>query len=203
MAASPERTPRIAPVPRGTWSQEAIDATAPMMPPAGTVYAERRRQRGGAGGVNALALLVRNPPLAKAFMTFNRHLLYESRIDERLRELIVLRVSWVLRSEYEWGQHVVVAHQCGINADEVARVREGPEAEGWSELDRAALRATDTLLASGDVDDVAWEALSAALDDETVLELVFTVGAYATLAMAFNVARLPLDEGLEGFPGGG
>lgn len=191
---------RIDPVPQGTWSQEAIDATAPMMPPPGSIYAERRKQRGGAGGVNALALLVRHPPLAKAFMTFNRHLLYESRLDERIRELIVLRVSWLLRSEYEWGQHTVVARQCGITDDEIDRIREGPDTPGWSTLDRAVVAATDALVTSGTLDDAEWAELAEHYDDEAVLDFVFTVGAYATLAMAFNVARLPLDEGLDGFP---
>ena len=192
-------SPRIAPVPQGTWSQEQIQAVAPMMPPAGTVYAERRAKRGGAGGNQALALLVRNPRLAEAFLTFNRHLLYESGLEERTKELVILRVSWLLNSEYEWGQHVLVARQCGIGEGEIDAVAAGPDHHSWTDEDRALLRCVDGLIGSGQVDDATFATLRSRYDDETLLELVFTVGGYATLAMVFNFAGIPLDDGMEGF----
>ena len=194
-----EHAPGIAPVPQGAWSKEQIRAVAPMMPPEGSVYAERRAQRGGAGGNKALSLLVRNPGLAEAFLTFNRHLLYESELDERTKELVVLRVSRLLNSEYEWSQHEVVARQCGIDDEEIQAVWEGPDHDSWSTEDRELLRCVDDLIRTGQIDDAALTGLQTRYGDETVLELVFTVGAYATLAMAFNVARLPLDDGMEGF----
>lgn len=200
MAATPEPEPRILPLPRSEWGQEEIDALAPMRPPAGSTYAKRREERGGAGGVSALALMLRNPAACKAFMEFNRHLLYESSLDERLRELVVLRISWQLRSEYEWGQHVPVARECGISDEEIGRITEGPGAHGWSAFDRAALRATDGLLADGRIDDESWAVLADSLDDAALLDLVFTVGGYATVAMVFNAAHLPLDPDIEGFP---
>ena len=201
MAVSPEDRPtRIPPTPQGEWSREAIEAVAQMSPPPGSVYAERRKQRGGSGGVNALALLVRHPPLAQAFLGFNRHLLYETALDERTRELLILRVSHRLGSPYEWGQHVPVALACGITPDEIDRVALGPGADGWSAVDAAVLAATDGLLRDGDIDEATWAVLADAFDEPTLLDLVFTVGGYATLAMAFNAARLPLDESMTGFP---
>ncbi|MDG2029099.1 MAG: carboxymuconolactone decarboxylase family protein [Acidimicrobiales bacterium] len=200
MAETPEPAPRIAPLPRSEWSRAEIDALDPMIPPPGSVYAERRKERGGAGGVNALALLVRHPSLARAFLEFNRHLLYESSLDERTRELVVLRVSWALGSEYEWGQHVPVALEAGISAEQIQWIIEGPDAGGWSALDAAVLRTADALLADGQVDDEAWSVLAAHWDDAELMDFVFTVGGYATLAMAFNAAELPLDADLEGFP---
>lgn len=201
MAETPESArPRIPPLPRREWGQAEIDALDPMIPPPGSIYAERRKERGGAGGVNALALLVRHPTLAKAFMGFNREILYESSVDERSRELLVLRLSWQYQSPYEWAQHVPVALQAGITEDELARVRVGPDAPGWSTFDAALLRATDSLLAAGDVGDADWAVLAETWDETTLLEFVFTVGGYATLAMVFNAAQLALDDGLEGFP---
>lgn len=171
-----------------------------MTPPPGSVYAQRREERGGAGGIGALALMLRNPAACRAFMEFNRHLLYESSIDERLRELVVLRLAWVLRSEYEWGQHVPVARECGLSEQDIDRIIEGPDAAGWSAFDAAALRATDGLLADGHVDDASWATLAARLDDAAMLDLVFTVGGYATVAMVFNSAGLALDPDIVGFP---
>lgn len=191
---------RIAPLPRREWGAEEIDALAPMTPPPDSTYAKRRAERGGAGGVGALALMLRNPAACRAFLEFNRHLLYESSIDERLRELVVMRLAWVLRSEYEWGQHAPVARECGLSDADLDRIIAGPDADGWSILDAAALRATDGLLASGEIDDASWATLAEHFDEAALLDFVFTVGGYATVAMVFNAAGLPLDADIEGFP---
>lgn len=194
--------PRIPPRPAREWDRTVMDAIDQMTPPPGSIYARRREERGGAGGVNALALLARHPALAKGFMTFNRHLLYESGLDERTRELVVLRVARLCRSPYEWAQHVLVAEQLGMSPAEIDRVLAGPEADGWTPLEAAVLRAADQLIDHADVDDDTWAVLAAALDHAGLLDLIFTVGGYATLAMAFNASRLPLDPDLRGFPEG-
>ncbi len=170
-----------------------------MIPPPGSVYARRREKRGGAGGVNALALMLRNPAACKAFLEFNRHLLYESKLNERVRELVVLRIAAKMGSEYEWAQHVPVALECGFKPDEIEQLRIGSELDSWPEFDRALVAATDGLLADGDVDDATWATLAERLDDAALLDLVFTIGGYATLAMVFNATRIPLDSDLEGF----
>jgi alkylhydroperoxidase family enzyme len=176
---------------------EAIDK---MSPPEGSIYGERRRERGGTAGVNALALLARHPALAQGYLTFNRHLLYESELDERTRELVVLRVARLYRSPYEWAQHVLVAEHLGMSRAEIDRVLAGPDADGWSPLEAAVLRAVDQLVDHADVDDDTWATLADEFDDAGLLDLIFTVGGYATLAMAFNASRLALDADLEGFP---
>jgi hypothetical protein len=42
--------------------------------------------------------------------------------------------------------------------------------------------------------------LSEHLDRRQLMDLVFTIGAYDLLAMAFNTFGLELDPGLNGFP---
>ena len=188
---------RIRPQAQGTWSKEQMRSVAPMMPPEGSAYAERRKSRGGAGGNQALSLLVRNPGLAHGFLSFNRHLLYESALDERTKELLVLRVSWLLRCDYEWAQHAIVAEQIGITDDEIEAVKVGPDAAGWNDADRHLMHAVDGLIRTGTIDDDTFAGLADRHDDAAILDLVFTVGGYATLAMGLNVARIPLDDGME------
>lgn len=187
-----EPQPRIEPLPQREWGRAEIDAIEPMTPPPGSIYERRREARGGAGGVNALALLLRNPALCRAFLGFNRHLLYESSIDDRVRELAVLRVSHRLGSDYEWAQHVPVALECGMTADEIGRVRLDDVAD-WSPFEAAVLGAVDGLLRDGHIDDGDWAALAGRLDERELLDLVFTIGGYATIGMVFNSAGLAMD----------
>jgi alkylhydroperoxidase family enzyme len=145
---------------------------------------------------NALGTLARHPDLTRAFHTFNGHVLFGSTLSPRERELLVLRVAAVRRSDYEWAQHAILAGDAGLRPDEIARVAEGPEAAGWSTLDRAMVAAVDELLGDAKVADGTWEALAGELDEQQLMDLVFTVGAYDALAMAFRTFGVELDADL-------
>jgi alkylhydroperoxidase family enzyme len=170
------------------------DAFAPLTPPP-----DQPRREGTPKGMNVLGLLAWNPELAQAFNTFQSHLLYRLTLTSRQRELIVLRVSFLRQSTYEWAQHVATAGDNGIEPDEVDRLRQGLDAPGWSDDDRALLHATDELVADGRIGDDAWAALSNVLDERQLLELIFIVGAYDALAMALRSFDVPLDDDLIGF----
>ena len=59
------------------------------------------------------------------------------------------------------------------------------------------LAAVDDLVGSGmEISDVTWQALAAELDEQQLMDLVFTVGAYDLLAMAFRSFGVELDEDL-------
>ena len=44
-----------------------------------------------------------------------------------------------------------------------------------------------------------WAALSEHYSEEQLMDVIFTVGNYTTVAMALNSIGAQLDEGLEGF----
>lgn len=154
------------------------------------------REPGRPRGLNALGTLARHPDLARAFHTFNGHILFGSTLSPRQRELLVLRVAAVRRAAYEWRQHVVLAADAGITVEEVARVAEGPGAPGWSAVDRAMVGAVDELLADAKVAEDTWEVLASEFEIPQMMDLVFTVGAYDALAMAFRSFGVALDDDL-------
>lgn len=147
--------------------------------------------------LKALGLLAHHPALTRAFNTFNGHILLATTLSPRQRELLVLRVASVRQSAYEWAQHAVLAGDADLTEDDVARIAVGGDAPGWSALDAAMLHAVDELLADALVSDATWATLAAALDDRQLMDLVFTVGAYDLLAMAFRTFGVPLDDDLE------
>lgn len=143
-----------------------------------------------------LGTLARHPALTHAFHTFNGHVQFATTLSTRQRELLVLRVAAVRRCEYEWAQHAVLAGDAGLDPDEVARVADGPDAGSWSPLEGAMLRAVDELVGDAVVSDATWAALAAELDDQQLMDLVFTVGAYDLLAMALLSFGVDLDADL-------
>jgi alkylhydroperoxidase family enzyme len=162
------------------------DPTHPLPP--------RRADRPKA--LNALGTLAHHPALTRAYHGFNGHVLFSSTLTPRQRELLVLRVAAVRGSEYEWAQHVVLAGDAGLEPEEIERVAAGPDAPGWSPVERALVAAADELVADALISDATWDVLAAELDDRQLMDLVFTVGAYDLLAMAFRTFGVELDDDL-------
>lgn len=187
---------RITPLPPKEWPPEMREALAAMIPP-NPRHPLPNRDPGRPKGLNALGMLAHHPALTLAFNTFNGHILFASSLSPRQREMLVLRVAVVRQATYEWRQHVVLAGDAGITPDEVARIEEGPGATGWSPVDRAMITAVDELLGDAMVTDGTWEVLAAGLDVEQLMDLVFTVGAYDLLAMAFRSFDVQLDDDLK------
>jgi len=185
---------RIEPLAPRDWPEEMREALAALRPPDARLPAPRTEGRPKA--LNALGTFARYPALARAFHTFNGHVLFATSLSERQRELVVLRVAAMRGSEYEWRQHAVLAGDVGIGAGEVEAVAEGPGAPGWSPPERALLRAVDELVGDAVVSDATWDELAGFLDTHQLMDLVFTVGAYDLLAMAFRSFGVELDADL-------
>jgi 4-carboxymuconolactone decarboxylase len=166
---------RLPPLPGDQWDDRERAAVAAVLP-------EGRRDPRHAG--NALATLVRHPELTRRFLAFNAHLLMRSTLPDRLRELAILRVARRRGCAYEWSHHVRMAAETGLSRDEIEAAGRG-EADGA--LEAAVLRAVDEL--DGDdsaVSDKTWAELGEHLGERQLMDLVFTVGTYCLLAMAFN-----------------
>ena len=188
-------TPRITPLPPKEWPDAMDEAMAALRPdnprhPYPPQDADRPQGR------NCLGVLARHPVLTSAYHTFNGHILFSSTLSPRQRELLVLRVAAVRGAEYEWAQHSILGGDAGLEPDEIARVAEGPEADGWSTFDRALLAAVDELLATAKVSHGTWQVLAAELEEQQLMDLVFTVGAYDMLAMALLSFGVELDDDL-------
>lgn len=186
---------RVDPLPPDRWPPEMKGALAALRPPAPR-HPLPPRDPSRPKGLNVLGLFAHHPALATAFHTFNGHILFASTLTPRQRELLVLRVAAVRAATYEWTQHVVLAGDAGIDADEIERIRQGPASEGWSDLERGLLAAADELVADARIGDATWATLAAQLGEQQLLDVVFTVGAYDALAMVLRSFDVELDDDL-------
>lgn len=150
------------------------------------------------GTTNIFRTLVRHPGLFRKWLPFGGKLL-NGKLAARERELAILRVGWLCGSEYEWAQHAPLGRQAGLSEDDLLRIRAGADDPGWSDLDRAVLRATDELHADSCVTDATWARLRETYDDRQLIELVMVVGHYHLVSFALNTLGVPLEDGVTGF----
>ncbi|HEX8120719.1 MAG TPA: carboxymuconolactone decarboxylase family protein [Solirubrobacteraceae bacterium] len=183
--------PRIPPLPEDEWDDEV----RPIL------EVEPNTLTGRLGDNNIFSTLARHPGLFKPWLRFGGFLLAGGVLPARERELLILRTGLNCGSPYEWGQHVRIAEEgLGMPREEIMRVAEGPDADGWSEADATLLRAADELHAHAKIGDETWAALAEAYDERALIEIVMVVGNYHLVAFALNSLGVELDEGLEGLP---
>jgi alkylhydroperoxidase family enzyme len=186
---------RVEPLSIRTWPPEMRQAMAAFRPP-NPRHPYPADDPNRPKGLNALGLLAYHPDLTTAYHHFIGHLLFATTLTVRQRELLILRVAHLRDATYEWAQHVFLAGEVGLSQEEIGRVRAGPDADGWLPLERALVTAVDELVADARIGDATYAALSAELDTQQLMDVVFTVGAYELLAMAFRTFDIELDEDL-------
>lgn len=175
---------RIPSLPREAWTDAARAVFAFWGEPDATENGSQSQ---------LVMVLAQHPALAQAYFTFGKHLLIDSTVPPRPRELVVLRTAWLLKAAYEWHYHVGYALQIGLTLDEIAAIRTGAEAPGWDEADRAVLRAVDELTGQSRLSDATWALLSRHFDTPQIMDLVFTIGNYATISWAIAALGIPLE----------
>lgn len=187
--------PRLAPLPVTEMDADAREALSGFMGGAGKAFLSGEPD--APRMPNVLATLLHHPRLVGPWLDYNDVLLRTPSLEPRHRELLILRVAWRCRSNYEWLQHVLLGKQTGIRDDELRAITEGKRADSFTPLECDLLTAADQLLDDQCVEDATWARLTATLDRRQMVELVFTVGTYTCLAMAFNSFGLQLDPGLD------
>lgn len=178
-------TPRLNALSPDEWSAEAREMMEPLVA-LGADY-------------NIFRTLANYPELAKSWMSFGTHILGNSSLPGRDRELLILRIGFLCQAAYEWGQHVEIARQLGMSDDDIRACKTGPDTPGLGAKDRLLLKATDELRADAFISDTTWKGLSDHYDKRQLLDLLFTVGQYNMVSMVLNSLGVQLDEGLPGW----
>ncbi len=161
---------------------------------------ELRARLGDGPLLNIFRTLAHHPKLLKRWLVFGTHVLMRSSLSPRDREILILRVGWLCRAEYEWSQHVGIGREAGLSDAEIERIAAGPDAEAWSERERALLRAADELHADSFVGDATWAELARHYDTQQLVDVLFTVGQYHMVSMALNSLGVQLEAEGPRFP---
>jgi alkylhydroperoxidase family enzyme len=148
----------------------------------------------GTGPPNIFTTLARHRGLFRRWLRFAGALMPGGRLPRADSELVILRVAHNCGSQYEWRHHERLGALAGLTREDIARVREGAAAPGWTPRQELLLRAADELHApERSISDDLWAALSAELDERELIELCMLIGHYEMLAMTLNALRVAPD----------
>jgi AhpD family alkylhydroperoxidase len=148
---------------------------------------------GGGEPPRVFTTLARHRRLFRRWLWFAGALMPGGTLPRAEAELVILRVAHNSGCEYEWMQHERLAQRAGLSAAQIARVRDGADASGWTARQALLLRAADELHAERRIGDALWEELAGVYDERELIELCLLVGHYEMLAMTLRSLEVQPD----------
>jgi len=163
------------------------------------VEAEFRRIESLGGYVPNMHLTFgQHPALYAAWLPFAVHVMPNSTLSPRHRQLLILRTSYAWRAPYPWAHHARISKVVSDLGDaEIEATARELELDEWSLFELALLRACDETRSHGSIQEPTWRVLAGELDPRQLIDVAFAIGQYALIATALNSLRVQLDEGFD------
>jgi 4-carboxymuconolactone decarboxylase len=136
------------------------------------------------------------PELAGRLAHAGTYIRFESKLDERIRNLAALTTVREFDCQYVWGAQSAAARRRGIPESTIDAIR-AKTTSGIPDEDAQIVRFTQTLIRDHRVDDATVQALRDRLGNEQLIELTSTIGYYSMVAMSLNTVELEPGPGAE------
>ena len=141
---------------------------------------------------NLHKLLVNSPDMARAFNGLGNHIRFKSRLDPRLRELAILQVGWLEKSEYEFTHHVKIGKEFGVTDDDIQALIAETEGKptGLEPLARAILRGAREMTRDIGMSEATFAEIRQHLSDEHMTDLVLTIAFYCAVVRVLATMKI-------------
>jgi alkylhydroperoxidase family enzyme len=126
------------------------------------------------------------------WLAYSNSLLTVLELDPVLRELAILQVAHLERSQYEWVQHVAIGEALGVAEAQIAAIERDDDADAsFSEDEAALLRLAREFVVDGSASESSVAEMERRIGVRGVVELLLVLGHYIA------IARFVASTGLE------
>jgi alkylhydroperoxidase family enzyme len=132
--------------------------------------------------------------MARAFSGLGGYIRNRSKLDPRLRELAILQVGWLEKSEYEFTHHVKIGKEFGVTDADI----EGLMAETAGKpsklepLAKAVLRGAREMVRDLAMSEATFAEIKKELSNEHMVDLVLTIAFYCAVVRV--LATMQIDN---------
>jgi alkylhydroperoxidase family enzyme len=159
----------------------------------------REPANGRPPGANLFRTFNLNPAADRTRGMMNAQVNNTNSLPPRQRELLLMRIGVLCRSEYEYAAHHRVGVRAGLTEADVAHILAGP-GSGGEPFDTVLLRAADELFENDVISNDTWAALaSGGLDTKQLFDVIVTVDGYRWNSMLISSAGVQLDANMADF----
>lgn len=156
--------------------------------------------------INLNKALVNSPNGTRAFSRLGGFIRSESKLDPRLREMAILQVGYLSRSEYEYSHHIKIGRDFGVSDDDVRAItlESTGGRSGLDDLSRTVLLGAREMTVEGAMSDSTFATLTKSLDNECLTDLVITIAFYCGVVRLLATLQIDVEPEyqhyLEEFP---
>ena len=143
---------------------------------------------------NLHKLLVNSPDMARAFSGLGGYIRFKSKLDSRLRELAILQVGWMEKSEYEFTHHVKIGKEFGVTDEDIKGLMAETEGKpsNLEPLTKAVLRGAREMVKDLAMSDATFAEIKKDLSNEHMTDLVLTIAFYCAVVRV--LATMQIDN---------
>ncbi|HET9403455.1 MAG TPA: carboxymuconolactone decarboxylase family protein [Burkholderiales bacterium] len=139
--------------------------------------------------------LIRSPELMERLQKVGEYLRFQSALEPRISEFIMLIVSREWTQQFEWAVHVPLGRKVGLK-DEVIEALAGGRRPATMRADEEIVYDfCEELLRTKGVSDATYRRTVKAFGENGVVDIVGILGYFTTVSMVLNVAHTPPDDG--------
>jgi alkylhydroperoxidase family enzyme len=141
--------------------------------------------------INVYKLLLHTPALAACWLDLISTARFKTELDGRLREIVIVRIGYLNRTDYVVKQHVpVLSVPEGLSKAESDALTDWRSSGFFSARERAALDYADAMTRDIAVPDAVFDALRAHFSDRQIVELSVLIGIYNMHTRVFTALRI-------------
>jgi 4-carboxymuconolactone decarboxylase len=147
---------------------------------------------GPRGGVKGPFIpMLRSPELMNRLQKVGEYIRFQSALDTRINEFLMLIVSRHWTQQFEWGVHYPLALKAGVKAEVLDALAEGRRPAGMADDEEIAYDVCDELFRTHGVCDTTYRKAVEKFGEHGVIDLLGLVGYFSTVSMIMNVAHTP------------
>lgn len=141
---------------------------------------------------NLHKLLVNSPDMAKAFNGVGGFIRFKSKLDPRLRELAILQVGWLEKSEYEFTHHVKIGKEFGVTDEDIQGLfaETAGKPSKLEPLAKAILKGGREMVRDLTMSDATFTEIKQHLSNELMVDLVLTIAFYCAVVRVLATMKI-------------
>jgi alkylhydroperoxidase family enzyme len=128
----------------------------------------------------------------KAHYEFKNACVYATTLDPVLREVLILRVAYLSKSDYEIHHHLSISANLGFPPEKQADIAAG-RYDRLTPAERAVAQFTDEVVVDGNASDATLAAIKQHFDAPLIIEMLILIGSYMGTARIVAVTGIEPD----------